>query len=461
MNSVSVDDLAKATRGQLRLAVMPPIDGAFTCLNRSVGHSSQVRPGDLYWDFSSASRRNSLVEEAFARGARGVVSQRTVEPWAGSFALKVDDVSLAVEQGVRLASQRFGGMLLGVLGPCGKTVVGELIHQVLGPSFRGQSPDRSEEVLFDGGDPQYTRFWTDAMSLPIAAEFRVIEFPNSDPVSLAQQLAAVSPKGLVLTGWPCDGDSEKDAERIVHAIDPDAWVFASGDDERSRKHLRHRSKTVWYGRAGDNDLVPTRVLAADDSLTVSVDGVDLRLPVHGRQYVDAALAAYAVGRMFELASSEIALAMTRFACPRRRCEVIRAGESVVVNDASKLARSTLLASFDAAREISSPGRRIVVLGGLDSPLAGERPDFAREAGQAAVTRCGAHLLVVCGAEGNAVQQGAVAAGMPEHRVRAVAAPMDAVDLVKQWHQPGDVVLVKGEPEEVFAAVADQLIASLH
>ncbi len=74
MSALSIDDLVKTTGGPLRLASMPPIDGKFSVLGRSVGHSSLVRAGDLYWDFPDAPSRNNMLEEAFARGARGVIS---------------------------------------------------------------------------------------------------------------------------------------------------------------------------------------------------------------------------------------------------------------------------------------------------------------------------------------------------------------------------------------------------
>jgi UDP-N-acetylmuramoyl-tripeptide--D-alanyl-D-alanine ligase len=457
MNALSIDDLVKTTGGPLRLAAMPPIDGKFAVLGRSVGHSSLVRPGDLYWDFPDSKHRNSLIEEAFARGARGVVSERAVEPWAGGFSVQVRCALTAIEQLVAAASSRFGGIAIGVMGPCGKTIVGELIHQVLGHTFRGQEPARGDQSLLDGGDPLHTRFWTHAASLSTGTEFAVIEFPDSDTATLTRQLAAVSPKILILTGWPVGVDPLA----FTSALSPDTWLFASGDDVASRRCLARRERTIWYGRDGDNDVVPQRVQAEDDSLAVLVDGIDLRLPVHGRQYVDAALAALAVGKLFALSAEDIASAMAHFACPRHRCEVVKTGEWIVVNDSSKVARSTLLASFDAAREMSSPGRRIVVLGGLEQQGELATHQIAREAGQAAVTRCGAHLLVVCGEEGTVVREAALAAGMPEHRVRAVAEPLHAVEIVRQWARPGDVVLVKGQPEEVFSTVADQLIASAY
>ncbi len=457
MNALSIDDLVKTTGGPLRLAAMPPVDGKFSMLGRSVGHSSLVRPGDLYWDFPDAKSRNSMVEEAFARGARGVVSERVVEPWAGGFSVQVECAATAIEQMVRVATSRFGGILIGVIGPCGKTIVGELVHQVLGHTFRGQEPARGNQSLLDGGDPHHTSFWTHAASLSTGCEFAVVEFPDSDTQMLTRQLAAVSPKILILTGWP----TGVDPKAFTSALSTDTWVFASGDDIQSRRNLARRDRTIWYGRNGDNDVVPQRVQAEDDSLTVSVEGIDLRLPVHGRQYVDAALATFAVGRLFALSAEDMVSAMSRFACPRHRCEVVRSGDWIVVNDSSKVARSTLLASFDAAREMSSPGRRIVVLGGLEQQGELATHQIAREAGQAAVTRCGAHLLVVCGQEGSVVREAALAAGMPEHRICAVAEPLHAVEVVRQWARPGDVVLVKGQPEEVFSSVADQLVAIGH
>lgn len=102
MLHMCIGDLAKVVGGTLTLASLPPLAGLFEPVRRVVVDSRSVQAGDVFWGVVSAPYDGSrLAEDAFMRGALGVVvAGRHVEPWAGRFALEVDDANAAL---VRLA----------------------------------------------------------------------------------------------------------------------------------------------------------------------------------------------------------------------------------------------------------------------------------------------------------------------------------------------------------------------
>jgi hypothetical protein len=86
---LSIQDLVRLTHGQLKLAAMPHVDGAWVLVPRIVLDSRLVERGDLFWRVEPQACDAQL---AFFRGAIGLVTDgRQVEPWPGTFCLQVRD----------------------------------------------------------------------------------------------------------------------------------------------------------------------------------------------------------------------------------------------------------------------------------------------------------------------------------------------------------------------------------
>jgi hypothetical protein len=84
-----LQDLIEWTGGEVKLAVMPPLDGELTPIERILLRASAIGSGDVFWCLAA---NRCDIELAFLRGAIGVVcANRTAEPWPGRFVLLVDD----------------------------------------------------------------------------------------------------------------------------------------------------------------------------------------------------------------------------------------------------------------------------------------------------------------------------------------------------------------------------------
>lgn len=93
---LSIHDLVQFTGGQLRLASMPPLEGAWVQVPRIVLDSTLVERGDLFWQVNPQGCDTQL---AFLRGAFGIVTGgRHVEPWPGTFCLCVDNAIEALDR---------------------------------------------------------------------------------------------------------------------------------------------------------------------------------------------------------------------------------------------------------------------------------------------------------------------------------------------------------------------------
>ena len=111
----SIQEIAELLGGQLRFGPMPPLDSIYQPVQRIVPTCQNVRRGDVVlWcgAFDQKSDRQSdtrqtgepttdaecFLEEAFMRGALGVIAKRDVAPWPGCFCLQVDDPNEALSR---------------------------------------------------------------------------------------------------------------------------------------------------------------------------------------------------------------------------------------------------------------------------------------------------------------------------------------------------------------------------
>src|SRR4029077_19101013 len=137
----------------------------------------------------------------------------------------------------------------------------------------------------------------------------------------------------------------------------------NGDDPALRRMAENcRARVVWFGRGADVDLQAEHVESRHGRLSFRVDGQSYELAVWGRHHLTAALAAIAVGRMFDFDAAEIAAALAGFTGVPMRCEVNRAAAATIVNDCYNSSPTAMRAALELLREIDAPGKRIVVAG---------------------------------------------------------------------------------------------------
>lgn len=98
MLNLCIAELHGVIGGDIQLGLMPPLAGKLEPIRRVVVDSAAARPGDVFWALVGPGYEGSrMAEEAFARGALGVVtSTRYIEPWAGKFSVRVADANEAL-----------------------------------------------------------------------------------------------------------------------------------------------------------------------------------------------------------------------------------------------------------------------------------------------------------------------------------------------------------------------------
>ena len=98
----TIREITEVVGGRLEFGPMPPLDGEYQPIRRIVPDCRQAHTGDVVLWCGEFSRSFDLpdggpvdsgcfLEEAFSRGALGVIADRRITPWPGRFCLQVDD----------------------------------------------------------------------------------------------------------------------------------------------------------------------------------------------------------------------------------------------------------------------------------------------------------------------------------------------------------------------------------
>jgi len=168
--------------------------------------------------------------------------------------------------------------------------------------------------------------------------------------------------------------------------------------------------------------------------------------------VHAALAAAAVGLIEGLSWGEIIAGLRDVSAQLRLVAVPGYNGSTILDDTYNASPASTIAALNLLEEL--PGRHIAVLGDM-LELGDYEEEGHRKVGRRALEV--ASLLITVGPRARIIGEEALACGMPPENVYIFDSKQEAIRLLKELLEPGDVVLVKGSRgmrmEEVVAAIS--------
>lgn len=420
-----------------------------------------VEPGQLFLAVvTETGDGHDFVAEACRAGATGVVCQRppALLP-AGVTLVVVENTQQALLDYARYILAKRAIDVIGITGSLGKTSTKEAIASVLGTT---------QSVFRNYGN------YSGRFGLPIALgklgeEHRIAVLEMAcDSFDEIRDLADITrPKVGVVTLISHShlqylGTLENIARekgRLVEALPPEGTAILNKDDPFVwAMGRRTSSRVITYG------LDPQAELYADE-VRVSPEGTSMRIHWHGEvaplqiRFIGAhhaytALAATAVGLTYGLSWIDISRGLESVTPLPGRTRLLKGvHSSLLLDDSYNADPASAIAALRALRAL--PARRRLVLLGDMTQLG----DYTEEGHRLVGRYCAemADSLVTKGELAQIAADEALRKGMPRSQVRITFSAQDAIRVLQETLQAGDLLLVKGSSEARLETIVRELL----
>jgi len=366
--------------------------------------SRTIQPGELFVAVRGASTDGHLyIDQALAAGAAGVVAEH-------DGTILVRDSLAALQALGAETRRRWGKKVVAVTGSAGKTTTKEMIAAVLARRYRVRKTEGNFNNEY--GLP------LSLLRLEDADEIAVLELGMSHAGEIAALAKLCRPDvGVVTCVAPVHlefFDSVDAVARakyeLIAALPPDGVAVLNADDARVAA-FPFAGRRVMYGL----DKTPP----------------GLEVPLPGRHNVGNALAAIAVGSLFDVPVEEAKAALRDFHPAKMRGEIVAWRGARLVNDCYNSNPLAAQAMLEWLMQTPNAGRRAAVLGEM-LELGPAAAQLHREVGRSART-----LDLLIGVRGLA-REIIVGAGHGDF----VETPEAVAAILETWIRPGDLVLFK-------------------
>ncbi|MDQ6919740.1 MAG: UDP-N-acetylmuramoyl-tripeptide--D-alanyl-D-alanine ligase [Candidatus Dormibacteraeota bacterium] len=422
----------------------PGAVGSFTSVHTD---SREVQPGGLFFALRGAETDgHRFVADAVARGAAGIVVERSPEPELAAEVVVVPDTWQALYELARSRLEQAAPIVIGITGSNGKTSTKEMLAAILATRYRVLSTEGNLNT--ETGVPL-----TILRLQPGVHEVLVLEMGMQGPGQIARLAALASPRIGIVTGIgtvhieffdSVEGIARAKAE-LVEALPADGLAILNADDPTTPLiRARSRAPILTFGLEG-GDFHGDGYSAG----AFTVRGVPVRLRIPGRHQARNALAALAAAEHLGVPIEAGAAALADVEVDRRLQSLPAPAGFSVVDDAYNASPESMLAAFDAVSERPHPGRLLAVLGEMR-----ELGPLAREAHQRVGARAREvfdELCVVDVGNGRLLAEAAGAELVPDKPA--------AVRWVRARAGEGDVVLVKASHGVALEDVVEELLRS--
>lgn len=412
-----------------------------------------------------------FVGQAFERGAIGAVVRRgflerfdSVQIPAEAVIIEVDDTLQALQQIAGGYRAGFAGIVVGITGSNGKTIVKDMLAAILGQKFTVyRSPGSYNSQV---GVPLAL------LGMRAQHEIALIEVGISQVGEMARLAKIVRPTAGILTNVGLAHaaglkDLETTAQEkllLFEGLGKDSVFVCSGDEQERLNSEKTPAKCVSFAVSGAADYrvfdIQVNPPGYDFRVRMPDGGAhDFSLRIPGEHNLHNAAAAIAMAAELGCSVDAIRLGLAVFELSEMRLEMHTTQSGVtLINDAYNSDPVSARAALGVLKQFSSGQRTVAILGEMLD--LGARAEAAhREIGEF-VARVGVDELVCLGEMARQIGAGARAGGMAAERIHGFD-DFDALhEFLEAELQAGDVVLFKASRNIGLERAAQRLLESV-
>jgi UDP-N-acetylmuramoyl-tripeptide--D-alanyl-D-alanine ligase len=424
--------------------------------------SRQAKSGDVFFAIKGEKfDGHDFINEVAAKGVAAVVveKKKISAPPPDCAMLVVDNARVALGKLAAAYRREYTLPVIAVGGSNGKTTTKELLAAVLSQKLKTLWSEASFNN--DIGVP------LTLLRLESSHEVAVVEAGTNHPGELAPLVKMIRPQFGVITSIGREhleffGDLAGVAQeegRLAEELPVEGKLFLHGDNEWADKvAARTKAKVVRIGVNEANDWCAKKIRLDKNGVTFRVETPrpefigEYRINLLGRHQVINALFAMVLGAELGLARAEIQKGLAECQPAKMRLQFWEANGVRVLDDTYNANADSTIAALETLCNLPLQGRRVAVLGDM-AELGAHSAAAHAEAGRRAA-ELGVGQLFAVGQMAPVTAAAARQAGLS--RVIELADVEAAVNAVKNFLKPGDVVLLKASRASRLERIAETL-----
>ncbi len=347
--------------------------------------------------------------------------------------------------------------IVGISGSVGKTSTKEFIAAVL---------EQKYNVLKTAGN------YNNEIGLPLTImkirdehNIAVLEMGISDFNEMNVLSKIAKPDVCILTNiGPCHLEALKDLDGVLRAKSEmfnysakNALVVLNGDDEMLKTiNEVNNVKPIFYGKNDTNDVIAKEIknngiVGCKFTLVDNDKQIELATPIPGEHMVLNALAAYVVGKKFNLSDDDIKAGLMNMKTVSGRVNVIKTEKYTIIDDCYNANPVSMKASIDVL--VHGNNRRVAILGDMFE-LGIDEVAMHKEVGEYFANK-DIEVLITVGKLSKNIYDGAISNGY-----KGLAYSFDTVDeFISKYNETlieNDTILLKASHSMNFSKILDSL-----
>ncbi len=361
-----------------------------------------IQPGDLFVALVGENfDAHNFLRDAVAKGATGVVVSGLEQTRdLGVPVYEVADTLVALGALGTFRRRLWNKPVVGVVGTNGKTSTKELIKAALGARLEVHATSGNFNNLI--GVP------LTLLAIPDAADVAVVEMGTNQPGEVPRLRAIVGPDVTVVTSVAEEhleglGDLAGVLREELAGAEGVAVAVVPASQPEVVDAARTRAKRTVVAGLDAGDLKPTAWgIEPDGRGTLTVDGVEIVLPLRGVHNLRNAMLALAVAQELGVSVADAGRGMAEMPVPPMRVNYETFGSVTVINDAYNSNPGSARAAIELLQHAGKGRQRVAVLATMLElgPTAPQlHDDVARDA-----LAAGVELVAVIGEFGAALRR---------------------------------------------------------
>ena len=388
---------------------------------------------------------HDYAARAMELGAVAVITERAVD---GAECIIVDSAQSALLDIAGYYRDKFDIKLVGITGSVGKTTTKEFVSLVMSKKFRTLKTQKNfnNEI----GLPM-TLF-----NLTSEYEAAVIEMGMSNLGEISRLSLTSKPNLCVITNIGFSHiENLGSQENILKA----KMEILDGADENAPFEVRAERKKIFYSVTDSSaNVYASDIETKSDKIEFNInsDGKTYKAVINclGEHNVKNALAAFCVGREYNISPDDIIEAIGEFVPDGIRQKTSEVNGIKIIADCYNSSPDSAKSAIHTLSQIDTKGKKIAVLGDM-LELGKMSKELHKSVGEAVCDE-NIDLLLCFGGMSEYYVKGALKKGFDKNNAKIFASKEDVAEYLKTTMKKGDAVLFKASRGMKFEEIIEKI-----